>query len=149
MARAVSAGYWKMSKTVDQKLVKRRDVLLAKIREVAPVLAATGSIVETWRTYQGRRLGPYYRLAYRESGRQKTIYVGKDAELVAAARSLLEELQVNERIRRTMERQQLAVRAGLRAAKAAWAQELQKSGLTLKGYEVRGWRRLRCKKQGL
>lgn len=138
-----------MSKTVDQKLVKRRDVLLAKIREVAPVLAATGSIVETWRTYQGRRLGPYYRLAYRESGRQKTIYVGKDAELVAAARSLLEELQVNERIRRTMERQQLAVRAGLRAAKAAWAQELQKSGLTLKGYEVRGWRRLRCKKQGL
>lgn len=138
-----------MSKTVDQKLVKRQDILLAKIREVAPVLAATGSIVETWRTYQGRRLGPYYRLAYRESGRQKTIYVGKDAELVAAARSLLEELQVNERIRRTMERQQLAVRAGLRAAKAAWAQELQKSGLTLKGYEVRGWRRLRCKKQGL
>ena len=134
-----------MSKTVDQKLVKRRDVLLAKIREAAPALAATGSIVETWRTYQGRRLGPYYRLAYRESGRQKTIYVGKDAELVAAARSLLEELHVNERIRRTMERQQLAVRAGLRAAKAAWAQELQKSGLTLKGYEVRGWRRLRSK----
>jgi hypothetical protein len=149
MARAVSAGYWKMSKTVDQKLVKRRDVLLAKIREAAPVLAATGSIVETWRTYQGRRLGPYYRLAYRESGRQKTIYVGKDAELVAAARSLLEELQVNERIRRTMERQQLAVRVGLRAAKAAWAQELQRSGLTLKGYEVRGWRRLRSKKQDL
>jgi hypothetical protein len=145
MARAVLAGYWKMSKTVDQKLVKRRDVLLAKIREAAPALAATGSIVETWRTYQGRRLGPYYRLAYRESGRQKTIYVGKDAELVAAARSLLEELHVNERIRRTMERQQLAVRAGLRAAKAAWAQELQKSGLTLKGYEVRGWRRLRSK----
>lgn len=134
-----------MSKTVDQKLVKRRDVLLAKIREAAPALAATGSIVETWRTYQGRRLGPYYRLAYRESGRQKTIYVGKDAELVVAARSLLEELHVNERIRRTMERQQLAVRAGLRAAKAAWAQELQKSGLTLKGYEVRGWRRLRSK----
>jgi hypothetical protein len=145
MARAVLAGYWKMSKTVDQKLVKRRDVLLAKIREAAPALAATGSIVETWRTHQGRRLGPYYRLAYRESGRQKTIYVGKDAELVAAARSLLEELHVNERIRRTMERQQLAVRAGLRAAKAAWAQELQKSGLTLKGYEVRGWRRLRSK----
>lgn len=136
-----------MSKTVDQKLVKRRDFLLAKIREAAPVLAATGSIVETWRTYQGRRLGPYYRLAYRESGRQKTIYVGKDAELVAAARSLLEELQVNERIRRTMERQQLAVRVGLRAAKAAWAQELQRSGLTLKGYEVRGWRRLRSEKQ--
>lgn len=134
-----------MRQTVDQKQLKRREVLLARTREAAPAIAVAGSIVKSWRTYQGRLLGPFYRLAYRESGRQKSIYIGKDAELVSAARLLLDELQATERIRRTMERQRSAVRASPRVAKAAWAQELQKDGLRLKGFEIRGWRQRRSK----
>lgn len=138
-----------MSPTVDQKRHQRRAAILAAIRQAGPVLAASGSIVKSFRTYRGRRLGPFYRLAYRESGRQKTIYLGRDAELVAAARGLLEAQQARERIRRILRRQRSAVQAGLRAAKAAWAQELEKNGLSLQGYEVRGWRQRRSGEPGL
>jgi len=91
-----------MTKSVDQKSSMRRVELLAKIRQAAPAVATAGSIVETWRTYRGRRLGPYYRLAYRESGIQRSIFIGGDSQLVAAARELLAELQADERARRAV-----------------------------------------------
>jgi hypothetical protein len=124
----------------DQRRSTRRDVVLAKIRQVGPAVAAAGSIVAGWRNYGGRRLGPFCRLAYREKGVQKSIYIGHDPELVAAAQLLLKELQTDARLRRAIERQRRAVRAGLKEAKAAWAQQLEKYGLHLKGHEVRGWR---------
>jgi hypothetical protein len=37
-----------------------------------------GAIVATWRRRGARTYGPYYRLAYREAGRQKSIYLGRD-----------------------------------------------------------------------
>ena len=131
-----------MATTVDQKKdVTRCEVLLAQIRRVASAVAMGGSIVETWRTYRGRRLGPYCRLAYRESGIQRSIYVGSDPQLVAAAREILAELQADERARRAVKRLQSATRASLRAAKSAWERELKRMGLHLKGFEIRGWRR--------
>ena len=130
-----------MTLIVDQKSWTRREVLLARLRQAAPALATAGTIVETWRTYRGRRLGPFFRVAYRESEIQKSIYVGNDPELVAAACELLGKLQADERLRRAVARQRRAVRASLTVAKTAWAQELKKRGLSLKGYEARGWRR--------
>ena len=129
-----------MTATVDQKRPTRREVLLVQIRQAASAVATAGSIVETWRTYRGRRLGPYFRVAYREAGIQKSIYIGNNAELIAAARGLLAELQADERARRMVQRLQLATRASLRAAKTAWEGELARVGLHLQGFEVRGWR---------
>jgi len=131
-----------MATTVDQKKrdVTRCEVVLAQIRRVASAVAMGGSIVETWRTYRGRRLGPYCRLAYRESGIQRSIYVGSDPQLVAAAREILAELQADERARRMVQRLQSATRASLRAAKTDWEGELARVGLHLQGFEVRGWR---------
>jgi hypothetical protein len=98
-------------------------------------------MVATWRTYRGRRLGPFFRIAYRESEMQKSIYIGNNPELVAAARELLAELQANERARRAVKRLQSATRASLRVAKLAWERDLREVGLHRKGFEVRGWRR--------
>jgi hypothetical protein len=130
-----------MTKPVDQKSSMRRVELLAKIRQAAPAVATAGSIVESWRTYRGRRLGPYYRLAYRESGIQRSIFIGGDSQLVAAARELLAELQADERARRAVKQMQLATLASLRVAKLAWERELREVGLRRKGFEARGWRR--------
>ena len=111
----------------------RCEIVLAQIRRVASAVAMGGSIVETWRTYRGRRLGPYCRLAYRESGIQRSIYVGSDPQLVAAAREVLAELQADERARRMVQRLQSATQT-------SWEGELARVGLHLQGFEVRGWR---------
>ena len=130
-----------MTKSVDQKSSMRRVQLLAKFRRAAPAVATAGSIVETWRTYRGRRLGPFFRIAFRESEMQKSIYIGNNPELIAAARELLAELQTDERARRAVKRLQSAARASLRVAKLAWDRELREVGLRRKGFEIRGWRR--------
>ena len=39
--------------------------------------AHQGAVVASWQTYRGRRLGPYYWLAFRDSGRQRSIYLGR------------------------------------------------------------------------
>jgi hypothetical protein len=60
----------------------------------------SGTMAECWKTYRGRRIGPYYRLAFREDGKQKSIYLGRDPELASRAAQLLSELQAPHRIRR-------------------------------------------------
>lgn len=132
-----------MPRAVDQKRNStRRESLLAQIRQAASAVATAGSIVKTWRTYRGRRLGPYYRIAFRDAEVQKSIYIGSDPELATAARTLLAELQAGERARRVVRRLQVASRASLRAAKTAWERELERAGLHLQGFEVRGWRQV-------
>ena len=44
----------------------------------ARLFAAQGSVVATWRNRGSKRFGPYYRLAYRRHGRQRSIYLGPD-----------------------------------------------------------------------
>ena len=47
--------------------------------------ARQGPGAATWRTSRGRRLGPYYRLAWRDRGRQRSIYLGRPVTLVVTA----------------------------------------------------------------
>ena len=120
----------------------------AKIREVKrwieahrDQLSRQGAVVETFRNYRGRRLGPYYRLAYRDrDGRQRSLYLGASAELAEQVRGLLEEYQASLRVQRERRRVLEIFRAELKKAKALWGDELAKRGLRLQGYEVRGWR---------
>ncbi len=50
---------------VDQKAAARFERVLA----LSGRFAVQGSVVAGWRVYRGRRLGPYFRLAYRDGGR--------------------------------------------------------------------------------
>ncbi len=109
-----------MGKTgfVDQKVAARfgrvRELVLAERGR----FALQGSVVAAWRLYAGRRLGPYFRLAYRDGGRQRSIYLGRCVELARRVRELLAGLQRPRRERLLFARLKAQVRASLRSAKA-------------------------------
>ena len=104
------------------------------------VFARQGSVVATWRSYGGRRLGPYYRLVYREEGRQRTVYLGRAGELVDRVRAALAKLQRPIRERRRLARIGGQIRVSLRREKARLGMILRRWGLYLKGFELRGGR---------
>ena len=55
---------------------QRVDQVCELVRAQLGVFSRQGAIVATWREHQGRKLGPYYRLAWREEGRQRSRYLG-------------------------------------------------------------------------
>jgi hypothetical protein len=122
--------------SVDQKRAAVRRLLA----ELASTLRRQGSVQQSWRTYRGRRLGPFYRLAYREGGRQCSVYLGSDEELVNEVRQTLQVLQSPLRHDRQLERQLTLVKAALKDQKQALDGELRQQGLYRKGAEIRGWR---------
>ncbi len=108
-----------------------------------PLFSAQGSIVASWRTRHGKRFGPYYRLAYRRNGRQRSIYLGA-AHIADHLRDLLARLQEPQRLHRLYQRLQAQVRHSLRQAKKHLAQQLAPYGVTVRGYEFRGAARAFC-----
>ncbi|MCA9114031.1 MAG: hypothetical protein KDA79_03030 [Planctomycetaceae bacterium] len=115
------------------------------LAEHSELLRRQGSVVESWRQYRDRRLGPYYRLAYRDGERQCSVYLGRDPNLADEVRQTLERLQAPGQDRRRRLRNRDALRRAVARSRAAWNAELRKSGLWLKGGEVRGWRKCRGK----
>jgi hypothetical protein len=101
-------------------------------------LMRQGYVAETWREYRGRRLGPYYRLWWREEGRKRSVYLGRDAALAEEVRASLRQMQAPLRKKREADRRLKQQRAMVRQFKARWEAELHKIGLRLKGFEVRG-----------
>ena len=104
--------------------------------------AQQGALVPTWRTYRGRSLGPYYCIVSRESGRQRSLYLGRSVDLAARAKLLLEELHGPRDTRQLYRRLIRQARAELRRHKAFWMREIGQFGLWGKGFEIRGWSRL-------
>lgn len=104
------------------------------------LFAQQGAVVATWRKYKDRRLGPYWRLVYREGGRQRTVYLGRFGPLVRQVRARLRNLQAYRDMRRAIDRSIRAAKAALRDARRDLARHLRRWGLHLAGYEVRGWR---------
>ena len=128
-------------------------------------------MVATWRRRgpQTKAFGPYYRLRYREDGRQRSVYLGRAEEkgtgpicakhraptkgrsgrsgkldlspsLVEQVRRMLADLQQPRRQRRAINRLRRQVCAALRAQKGRLDTQLRRFGLRLQGFEVRGWR---------
>lgn len=126
---------------VDQKAVRKFQAVKRWIEARRDRLSRQGAVVETFRNYRGRKLGPYYRLAYRDrDGRQRSIYLGASVELAEQVWGLLVECQAELREQRERRRVRRVLHAELKKAKALWADELAKRGLRLQGHEVRGWR---------
>jgi hypothetical protein len=102
--------------------------------------ARQGSVVASWRRRGTHTYGPYYRLIYREEGRQRSIYLGRAGGLVEAIRGRLLTLQAPLRAHRAAERTRRHAAALMRASKAQLNLCLRPWGLRLQGFEVRGWR---------
>ena len=104
------------------------------------VFSRQGAIVATWREHQGRKLGPYYRLAWREEGRQRSRYLGCSTWVVEKVRELLARVQQELRQGRQLRRLERTARAAMRWSKELLRKELGRLGLWLKGFEIRGGR---------
>lgn len=125
-------------RSVDQKLAALSSFMDAHER----ILSRQGSIVESWREYNGKKLGPYYRLTCRVvGGKQESHYLGRNKQLIAAARARLESLQEPARLAKLERKMIRQLRDELQTCKTEWSRQLAEFGLTLKGNEVRGWRR--------
>jgi hypothetical protein len=128
------------STAVDQvRDARRRQAILARIQGQEAVLRSHGTVVASWRSCGGQRLGPYYRLAYCEEGRRRSIYLGRSEELAAQVRALLAHFQAAEIQRRDWRRLRRTSKVALRQQRLAWAQKLAEYGFCVKGYEVRNW----------
>jgi len=113
---------------------------LALIARRAELFARQGSIVAAWRRRGARTYGPYYRLSYREGGRQRSVYLGREGTLVAQLRQTLADLQRPWRQHRAVARLERQAKTALRAEKGRLNRHLRLLGLRLQGFEVRGWR---------
>jgi len=89
------------------------------------VFANQGTVVEEWCKRGDRSFGPYFRLKFRITGRQNSIYLGRSPQLADQVRRLLIELQYARNCRRM--RKQLW--AALRLEKARFQNVLSASGL--------------------
>ncbi|MHB1038549.1 MAG: hypothetical protein ACYC0Y_28330 [Pirellulales bacterium] len=110
------------------------DSIRAQILDRRAIFARQGFVVATWRTRGGVRFGPYYQLAYREAGRQQSLYLGASAALADQVRGLLAELQQPLRYGRLLDRLAAEARAGLRRANAELNRVLGTIGYYLKGH---------------
>ena len=104
------------------------------------IFARRGSVVASWRTYRGRRLGPYFRLTYREAGRQCSVYLGRAGRVVETVRERLAELQGPLKRSRIYRQARAEIKAALGPVKRELDRRLRRVGLYMKGFEVRGWR---------
>ena len=127
--------------SVSQKGLARFERVRSYVLARKALFAAQGSVAATWRTYRGRRLGPYFQVAWREGGRQRWLYLGTSQHLAGWVRDLLARLQRPRRDRRLSDRLQRQVRSSLRRCKAKLGQLLAAYGIQLKGFEFRGARR--------
>ena len=100
-----------------------------------------GSITATWRTYRDRQLGPYYRLVWRDDGRQRTLYLGRQGPLVDEVRRLLGIIQAPVRFQRAVRHRRARFRREVLRPLKRYLDEtflIYGGGLYLKGYELRG-----------
>jgi hypothetical protein len=104
------------------------------------IFARQGYVAATYRRRNQKTFGPYYRLGYREHGRQRSVYLGREGGLVERVRRMLRALQRPRVERRAIGRLQKAIHASLQSHKNHLATLLRPFGLRLKGFEVRGWR---------
>ena len=101
------------------------------------LLASSGRVEENWRTYRQRRLGPYYRLVFRENKQKRSIYLGRCPILAERVRRFLADLQRPARERRYLRRLRRKTRAALRLETKTLAAYLAPLGFHVKGGFIR------------
>jgi hypothetical protein len=123
-------------KFVDQKFRSVTELIESR----PDIFSRQGSVVESWRRYGGRRLGPYFRLSFRDGKKQRSVYLGRSITLAEDVRKILTAKQQPIHLARQCRRARVAVATALRRHKSRWEADLQEYGLESKGFEIRGWR---------
>jgi hypothetical protein len=98
----------------DEKATARFVDLRSQILGRKELITRDASVVASWKTYRGKRFGPYYRVAYRENGVLRSIYIGRDEQLAKMASALIDELKQPREEDRLIRRLRAAARASLR-----------------------------------
>lgn len=124
-------------KSVDQKSPA---VLFDRLERIRDDLQAGGTVVSTWRSYKGQRLGPYFRVAYRVGSTQRSVFIGCDAELAEKVRNYLHNLQHQRNETTKLIRMRRAAAKQFAASREQFGLELAAVGLRLRGSQVIGWR---------
>jgi hypothetical protein len=135
MPHSVDEELLEKLESVDQKV---RDAV-SLIRQQADVFSHQGSVQESWRSYKGRQLGPYYRLVFRTVGQQRSIYLGSDQDGAALVRETLQLVQQKPRRQKSISQCRKAVRAELRKTRRQLQDQPAAVGLRIQGAEIRGW----------
>jgi len=117
---------------VDQNISARFKRIQAFILDNHRLFSTTGVVVAGWRYYRNNRLGPFFRLAYRQNNRQSSLYLGRSRELAEKVRCLLADLQFH----RTCRRLRVKLRASLRLQKTRLQENLHAHGYRMKGFEI-------------
>jgi hypothetical protein len=117
-----------------QKSAAKFQRLEAQILARKDFFALHGRVEAAWRENSGKRLGPYYRVVFREEGRRKSMYLGREELLAERVAYLLAELQSFHRERRTTRRLRAAIRASLRREKTRLEKMIAPLGFRMKGY---------------
>lgn len=125
------------SDVVDQKL---SSALFHRLESLRDHLRVSGTVVSTWRTYKGQRLGPYFRLAYRANGRQKSIFIGCDADLADQVRGYVKRLQGPRDEKANLNRARQAAARQFKASLEEFDVALAAVDLRRRGSQVIGWR---------
>ena len=115
-----------------QKDSARFEQIKTKILATPSLFAVQGAVIEYWREYNNRRLGPYFQLKYYENGIQRYIYIGRSEPLAAKVRQLLAGLQS----KRTLKRLHTRFRAALRIQKTILQNQLKSQGYYMKGFHI-------------
>jgi hypothetical protein len=122
------------SKIDTQKINAKFQRIQSQILDRKGFFAAHGSVETSWRIYRNERLGPYYRVVFREQGSRKSIYLGRNEILAQRVVGLLAELQSFQRQRRLTRRLRAIIRVSLRREKAKLEEMLAPLGFRMKGF---------------
>jgi hypothetical protein len=122
-------------KTGAENFADKFSELHAKLLALQEVLAVGGFVRSYWKNYQGKRLGPYYRVVYWHDGRRRSLYLGSDPLLADHVVRLLENWQRDHREELYLRRLRAKIRASLRREKANLRKLLAPLGFRMKGFE--------------
>ncbi|TWU25788.1 hypothetical protein [Bythopirellula polymerisocia] len=102
----------------------------------------SGSIQISYRRVRGTTYGPYMSYRFRENGKQCCLYIGSSRPEQMLARQMMHEKFAADKERHAMDHLLIQARKQVKESKKNLEQELAKVGLTMKGWEVNGWRKV-------
>jgi hypothetical protein len=126
-----------ISRKSAQKIAARFDAVRSRVLATPEFFARHGRVETTWRKYDGRQLGPYYRLVFADDDAGRTsIYLGCSVELARRVQELLADLQKPHRERRLLCQLRRSIRVSLRAHNEEVRKCLLPLGFRMKGSAI-------------
>ena len=128
--------------TKDTQHVRERLMGLGLGPDELKSLRNQGFLASEFRVRAGRRWGPYYKLRWRQNGRQRVLYLGIDENAVSEIRKVLETWQQPVRLEKEVNSLFRRTRRALKSLKDVLTPQICDDGKNWHGYESRRTRKL-------